>query len=232
MALCRPWFGRFTHTATMWLLVRYPFGPVLYIPRTHNVRLLRTCRHTRAQKLSLSGRCCSIFFTGNSDQQNAEALRQEFHGVHSEINSIKPRIRSDLDLVRADICDMRLEMRSVHESLSAMHTLLQGQAAGTGQPTARDHGGDAGRTGRAGKITGDVSESCRHDQPCDTRSKPTTSFDLASDSSSDEDCTAASVNSMPSVPRVEKPEQSSGQTDLRRLCFRNAKRSSPDALLS
>ena len=36
------------------------------------------------------------------------------------MNSIKPKVQTEFDRVRADMCEMRMEMRSVHKSLEEM----------------------------------------------------------------------------------------------------------------
>lgn len=66
------------------------------------------------------------YFTGaGSEQQNAEAMKQEFHSIHTEINTLKPRVQTEFERVRAEMVDYRRDMKCLQKSVENIYDQLK-----------------------------------------------------------------------------------------------------------
>ena len=68
--------------------------------------------------------CCYHLLVGANEQQSAEAMKQEFHTIHSEINSLKPKVQSEFERTRAEMVEYRMEMKEMKKSMLEMHKQL------------------------------------------------------------------------------------------------------------
>jgi hypothetical protein len=52
-------------------------------------------------------------------------MKQEFHTIHSEITSLKPKVQTEFDRVRAEMVEQRDVMKNMHTSMHEMHAQIK-----------------------------------------------------------------------------------------------------------